>query len=61
MKILIKVSYDGTNYSGWQVQPSADTVQERLENAIKDLTGEGINTTVKAADLSVPVRFTELE
>ena len=45
MKILIKVSYDGTNYSGWQIQPNGDTVQERLENAIKDLTGETVRVT----------------
>lgn len=45
MRILLKVAYDGTAYSGWQVQPNADTVQERLENAIKDLTGETVRVT----------------
>lgn len=45
MKILIEISYDGTSYSGWQIQPNADTVQERIENAIKNLTGETVRVT----------------
>ena len=32
-----------------------------LGKELKDLTVDGINATLKAADLSVPVRFTELE
>jgi hypothetical protein len=32
-----------------------------LADELKDLTVDGINATLKAADLSVPVRFTELE
>lgn len=32
-----------------------------LAGELKDLTVNGINATLKAADLSVPVRFTELE
>jgi len=36
----IKVSYDGTDYSGWQVQPNGITVQEKLESAVEKLTGE---------------------
>ncbi len=27
------ISYDGTNYSGWQVQPNAPSIQEHLEKA----------------------------
>lgn len=34
------VAYDGTNYSGWQVQPGKITVQGELERAIHSLTRE---------------------
>lgn len=38
--ILLTVSYDGTAYSGWQIQPGHDSVQQRLEQAVLQLTGE---------------------
>lgn len=34
------VAYDGTDYSGWQVQPERDTIQQRLASAIEAVTGE---------------------
>lgn len=34
------VAYDGTQYSGWQVQPSHRTVQGELERVLRELTGE---------------------
>ena len=33
----IEVSYDGTNYSGWQVQPQRRTVQGELERIIAEM------------------------
>lgn len=41
--IAMVVSYDGTAYSGFQIQPHVRTVQGQLENGIKKLTGETIN------------------
>ncbi|WP_446897979.1 tRNA pseudouridine(38-40) synthase TruA [Clostridium sp. LBM24168] len=38
--IKLIVEYDGTNYSGWQKQKNAMTIQEKLEKAIKKSTGE---------------------
>ena len=35
MRFLIKFSYDGSNYHGYQCQKELDTIQERLESAIK--------------------------
>jgi tRNA pseudouridine38-40 synthase len=34
----IKVAYDGTNYAGWQVQPSHRTVQGELERLLAEMT-----------------------
>lgn len=36
----ITIAYDGTGYAGWQIQPNAMTVQERLETAISEVTAE---------------------
>ena len=34
MRFLLKFSYDGSNYFGYQIQPGLSTIQECLENAI---------------------------
>jgi tRNA pseudouridine38-40 synthase len=39
--IRLTLSYDGTDFHGWQTQPGQRTVQETLEKALADLTGEG--------------------
>ncbi|MBN1326824.1 MAG: tRNA pseudouridine(38-40) synthase TruA, partial [Candidatus Cloacimonetes bacterium] len=39
MKLLIKMSYDGQNFNGWQCQQSGRTVQDVLEESLKRLTG----------------------
>ncbi|MDK2962816.1 MAG: tRNA pseudouridine38-40 synthase [Verrucomicrobiota bacterium] len=36
------IAYDGTNYSGWQVQPRKMTVQGEIERVIEQLTGRKI-------------------
>lgn len=38
----MKVSYEGTSYSGFQTQPRARTVQAELERALSTITGEQI-------------------
>src|SRR3954462_887332 len=38
--LKLTVSYDGTDFNGWQTQPGYRTVQETLEKALADLTGE---------------------
>ncbi|MBV4416831.1 tRNA pseudouridine(38-40) synthase TruA [Clostridium tyrobutyricum] len=42
--IKLVIEYDGTNYSGWQRQKNAMTIQEKLEMAIQKSTGKYCNT-----------------
>lgn len=41
-RIKLTVAYDGTNYCGWQLQKNGITVEQRLNEAITELTGEQI-------------------
>lgn len=43
--ILLEISYDGTNYSGWQRQKNAITIQEKIEEAISLICNEKISVT----------------
>ena len=40
-KILIE--YDGTDYSGWQKQPNANTVEEEIEKALEQILREPVD------------------
>ncbi len=42
---LLKISYLGTAYCGWQVQPNGVTVQYVLQNALEKMLGERPNVT----------------
>ncbi len=37
MRYFLKLSYNGENYHGWQIQPNAITVQETIEVALSTL------------------------
>ena len=39
-RIRTIIQYDGTNYVGWQTQPNGIAVQEKIEQAIFEVTGE---------------------
>jgi tRNA pseudouridine38-40 synthase len=41
-RIRIAISYDGTNYHGWQVQPGLPTIQSTLEAALSDIEGASV-------------------
>ena len=45
MTIKLIVTYDGTDFSGWQIQKSGRTVQGEIQSALKTLTGEEITVT----------------
>jgi len=67
-KVLIKIEYKGTNYSGWQVQPNAITVQQVLQDIFQQITqtkivlnassrtDAGVHAKGQVATLVVPER-----
>lgn len=40
--LLLTISYEGTNYSGWQVQPNGTAVQQVVEDALEHLLKERV-------------------
>ncbi|OSY88111.1 pseudouridine synthase [Tenacibaculum holothuriorum] len=45
MRYFIELSYLGKNYHGWQIQPDAISVQEKINNAISTILRQEINIT----------------
>jgi len=43
--LKLTVTYDGTNYSGWQRQKNAPSIQQELEESWEKITGERITIT----------------
>ena len=43
MRYIIEISYIGTNYHGWQIQPNGNSIQEELEKALSTILGEKIS------------------
>ncbi len=41
-KIKLTVQYDGSRYSGWQIQPGKRTIQSELVEAVSNLVGQRI-------------------
>ncbi len=45
MRFLIRFSYDGTKYSGYQKQPGLNTIEGKLEEALTKINN-GVKTTI---------------
>lgn len=45
MRYIIRLSYDGSAFCGWQIQNNDETVQGDLEKALRTLTGADIQVT----------------
>ena len=45
MRFFIELSYKGTNYHGWQVQPNANSVQAEINKALSTLLNTKIEVT----------------
>lgn len=68
-KYKLIIAYDGTNYSGWQVQPNGTSIQSLIQNALQtalrakvDLTGSsrtdaGVHAWGQVAHFSTDVSF----
>lgn len=72
MRYLIKFSYDGTAYSGYQTQKGLDTIQEKMEQALKKInaskntpitatgrTDKGVHALCQYAHVDINVNITE--
>ena len=44
VRYFIEISYKGTNYSGWQIQPNSNTIQTELNSALSTLLGSSTET-----------------
>ena len=45
MNYAVKISYLGKNYSGWQVQPDALSIQEVIEGVLAKIEGSPVRIT----------------
>ncbi|HBN04494.1 MAG TPA: tRNA pseudouridine(38-40) synthase TruA, partial [Bacteroidales bacterium] len=45
MRYFIHLSYNGTNFCGWQIQPNEPSVQETIEKALFFILKEKLNIT----------------
>ncbi len=43
--VKLTIEYDGSNYFGWQVQENLPTIQGKLKEAIRTITGEDVKIT----------------
>lgn len=44
-RYFVTLSYDGTRYHGWQIQPNGDSVQARLQEALSTLLRTTVGVT----------------
>jgi len=57
-RYFIELAYNGTRFNGWQVQPNAPSVQEKVENALSVICREQIQVTgAGRTDTGVHARF----
>ena len=73
MVLKLTIEYDGSNYSGWQLQPRHDSIQGRIEAALERIfaapvrvfgsgrTDAGVHARGQVASISIPRPFDAAE
>ncbi len=73
MQIKLTIEYDGTNYSGWQLQSGQDSIQARLEAVLERIfstpvrvrgsgrTDAGVHARAQVAAFTLPRAFDAAE
>ncbi len=73
MALKLTIEYDGSNYSGWQLQPRHDSIQGRIETALERIfaapvrvfgsgrTDAGVHARGQVASISIPRPFDPAE
>jgi len=73
LQIKITIEYDGTNYSGWQLQSGQDSIQARIEAALERIfsssvrvrasgrTDAGVHARAQVAAFTLPRPFDAAE
>ena len=72
MRFLITLSYDGTNYKGYQTQPGYKTIQEEIEKALTIInnhkktgftssgrTDKGVHAKMQCGHVNLDINITE--
>lgn len=70
MRLKLTIAYDGQAFGGWQIQPNADTLQERIELALTEIakvpirlhgsgrTDAGVHAIGQVAHFEPPTQLT---
>lgn len=45
MRYFLKITYDGTDFHGWQVQPGQPTIQQKLNDSLSKILQQSIQVT----------------
>jgi len=73
LQIKLTIEYDGTNYSGWQLQSGQDSIQARIEAALERIfstpvrvrasgrTDAGVHARAQVAAFTLPRAFDTME
>ena len=43
MRYFFEITYDGSNYHGWQKQPNSNTIQQTIENCMSTILKQKID------------------